>query len=358
MMSLKKLVTLAFVCLATLTGCNSAEDEPQGKPTEVNFIIKVSASNGMQSPDGAAHKASRDYADATPGELIGTLRFIIVRPDGTVEHNRYYDFRDSETLEYEQKFVVQSGETKKVYLIANEETTWTNGTKVVNYDFDSILEGNAFPESDYKNILITLNSNSQELPLPLVMSECRAVAVPAFSSSNNEFSSQLFIVRAATKFTFNIINHSTDNFTINSLAIDKLARKQYFLPQSTTGETQYNDAGEVLDYIVPSIGNNEYYTFTKSSFASNNIPVGTTLTLDPIYLLEGKYTDAASAGKNYKITLTMNGGVDYSEYFPNLSQLPRNTHVVVNVTFSEKSVNWEAKIYPYLSVELKPGLGF
>ena len=328
-MLLKKSVALAFILAGAIVGCSENVIEPEQSNDVVNFTVSVGVSKGTHIPDAAKKAYTRAYEDNLPSELMHTLRFIIVRPNGTVEHNRFYDFTKNTPIAlYEQAFKVVSGETKKVYLIANEGAVKAGNAKVVNYDFNEILPGKAFPAKEYNNLLITLNSNNEELHTPLVMS---------------------------SKFTFTIKNNSSDVYNITKLTMDKMARKEYFLPRSTTGETQYDKAtGELIDYVVPTVGNNEYYTFEKS--LSYSVQQNQTVTIPSFYLLEGRYTDSANA-KNYKMSLTMNGTV-FSEYFPNLKDLPRNVHVVVNVSISQKSVVWSTSIHPYNAVELRPGLGF
>lgn len=352
MMLFNKSVAIALLFAGALVGCGENAIEPEQSNDVVNFTVSVGVSKGTQIPDAAKKAVTRGYTDNLSSELMHTLRFIIVRPNGTVEHNRFYDFTTNAPIEmYEQAFKVVSGETKKVYLVANERTTKAGNAKVINYDFNSIIPGKQFPENEYNNLLITLNSNNEELPTPLVMSECRTVNVPA----NRDLTAEMFIVRAASKFTFTIKNNSSDVYNITKLTMDKMARKEYFLPRSTTGETQYDKTtGELINYVVPTVGNNEYYTFEKT--LSYSVQQNQTVTIPSFYLLEGRYTDSANA-KNYKMSLTMNGTV-FSEYFPNMKDLPRNVHVVVNVSISQKSVEWSTSIHPYNAVELRPGFGF
>lgn len=351
-MLFKKSVAIALLFAGALVGCSENAIEPEQSNDVVNFTVSVGVSKGTQIPDAAKKAVTRGYTDNLSSELMHTLRFIIVRPNGTVEHNRFYDFTTNAPIEmYEQAFKVVSGETKKVYLVANERTTKAGNAKVINYDFNSIIPGKQFPENEYNNLLITLNSNNEELPTPLVMSECRTVNVPA----NRDLTAEMFIVRAASKFTFVIKNNSSDVYNITKLTMDKMARKEYFLPRSTTGETQYDKTtGELINYVVPTVGNNEYYTFEKT--LSYSVQQNQTVTIPSFYLLEGRYTDSANA-KNYKMSLTMNGTV-FSEYFPNMKDLPRNVHFVVNVSISQKSVEWSTSIHPYNAVELRPGFGF
>ena len=66
-------------------------------------------------------------------------------------------------------------------------------------------------------------------------------------------------------------------------------------------------------------------------------------------------TDAGDS-RNYKMALSLNGMV-FDRYFDNLSQLPRNTHVVVTVRIKDTEVIWEADVVPYGEKALFPIFG-
>ena len=102
------------------------------------------------------------------------------------------------------------------------------------------------------------------------------------------------------------------------------------------------------------VGNNEYYEFQKD--CSISVAAGSEVKIAPFFLLEGKYTDGNSGGKNYSTTLTING-LDYFEYLPDLSQLPRNTHAVVRAKFNAAGIEVTVEVLPYGEVILNPGFG-
>ena len=114
----------------------------------------------------------------------------------------------------------------------------------------------------------------------------------------------------------------------------------------------------IENYEVPLVGNNEYYEFQKA--CDLTIGAGNEVKLEAFFLLEGKYTDSASKGRNYSTALTING-LDYSGYLPDLPQLPRNTHAVVRASFSKNNldltVNVTVEVLPYGEVILEPGFG-
>ncbi len=50
-------------------------------------------------------------------------------------------------------------------------------------------------------------------------------------------------------------------------------------------------------------------------------------------------------------------GMELGDWFPQLSRLPRNTHVVVNITIGKTAVDWDVDVLPYIPVDLDPVFG-
>ncbi len=367
---------VALVLGVLLCGCSIYSKEGDIPVAENTSKVKLGVSVALT--DGAAFLGMQSrgtLAEAVgDGEKMQTLRIIIVRPDGTVEHNRYYDFHQVPTTYFATaQFEVVGGETKKVYLFANENTKFDSGRKVANYDFAAIKVGEQFPTNDItgKDIetdetsLIEVNDALTQMALPLFMSECHSVIVPEKKDKNVE----LIIVRAAVKFTFRIINTSNEPLALNQLTISKLARREYLLPKDVVYATEPSEDGTTITYIesykVPMPGNNEHYNF-KATFADKTVPAKSAtgsngeVVLDPIYLLESNYNDDSSTeGRNYKISLTVGDETYENGYFNNLTALPRNTHVVVDVTLNDKLTGLDCvvRVYPYGEYWLDPEFG-
>ena len=368
---------VALVLGVLLCGCSIYSKEGDIPVAENTSKVKLGVSVALT--DGAAFlgmQSRGSLAEAVPdGEKMQTLRIIIVRPDGTVEHNRYYDFHQVPTTYFATaQFEVVGGETKKVYLFANENTKFDSGRKVANYDFAAIKVGEQFPTNDItgRNIytdpdasLIEVNDALTQMALPLFMSECHSVYVPEKEDKKVE----LIIVRAAVKFTFRIINKSNEPLALNQLTISKLARREYLLPNGVVYGTEPSEEDRttityIKSYNVPMTGNNEHYNF-KATFADKAVPAKSAtgngeVVLDPIYLLESNYNDDSSTeGRNYKISLTVGDETYENGYFDNLTALPRNTHVVVDVTLNDKLTGLDCvvRVYPYGEYWLDPEFG-
>ena len=366
---IRHILALAALWMA-VAGCNIWGDYgPEDGMSELS--ISVSVSNTPAMPTKAVDVNPNDYIGAlNDGEKIQTLRIVIVRENGVIEHNRYLDFYGDIQRAYTEVnniiFKVYGPETKEVYLFVNENTLQTavsGGTKkLVDYDFDALTPGSAFPEEEISSLLVTLTQNDEEVPLALPMSEHHTIEMPA-----SDYHADLYVTRASTKFTYIFDNQSNVDLSLEGLTISKASRKEYYMPRVTyTGIPLTSTEYSVDDYEVPNVENNEYYVFRKTYQGGVSIPANTVTSKladgSPInlYLLEGKYTDAASDGKNYSMSVTLNGTV-YSSYFPELPQLPRNTHVVVLISFKDygtgMDVHWTVDVYPYEEVWLEPGFG-
>lgn len=365
---------VALVLGVLLCGCSIYSKEGDIPVAENTSKVKLGVSVALT--DGAAFlglQSRGPLAEAvSDGEKMQTLRIIIVRPDGTVEHNRYYDFHQAPTTYFATaQFEVEGGETKKVYLFANENTTFSTGHKVANYNFAAIKVGEQFPTDEItghsiETSLIEVNDALTQIAQPLFMSECHQVEVP----ERQDTSAELIIVRAAVKFTFRIINQSAEPLALNQLTISKLARREYLIPNGVVYDTELSEEDSstsimyIKSYNVPMVGNNEHYNF-KANFDALTIPAKSAtgngeVLLDPIYLLESNYDDTPDeAGRNYKISLTVGDETYENGFFDKLEALPRNTHVVVDVKLNDElnDLNCEVRVYPYGEYWLYPEFG-
>lgn len=356
----RHIVALAAL-LFLLSGCNSIWSGLDGTMSELTLSITVSDTPASPVSRGAGTRAiSLNPDDFTApvhdGEKMRSLRIIIVRPDGTVEHNRYLDFTGSAKGAYitvdNVRFEVYGPEKKQIYLFANEFVKSSDKSrKIVDYDLDSITPGSIFPKEDLSELKITLTSDEEQLPSEaLPMSECHSISMPAM-----DYSAELYVTRAATKFTFLLDNTSSKKHSLSKISISKGSNIEYYLPRISYSGNPSDGSFSVNDYTVPNTGDNNNYYIFRYDCPGTVVASGATTRLEAIYLLEGKYTDAKDT-RNYSMTATIDG-VLYEDYFPDLSQLPRNTHVVVCLSIRDYEVVWDVKVYPYGEVWLNPGFG-
>ena len=348
-------------CLMTallLWGCQKfplIEEEVSDVPVvlELNVdVADVPAVKGYEDPESS-------------DEMMKTLRIIIARPDGIVEHNRFLDFSSDPTvLVSEQKFEVAGNEKKSIFLIANEANAKAKAVR----DFSTVVVGGRIDAVQMRGLTFSMSGNDDDLGIPVPMSAFYEVQMPMADISRD-----FHIHRAAVKFTYILNNRTEYTYDIDKIIISKSAAKAYFFPDiismgdyTETYPTVIGDENnvtivtgkDIYGFNVPV--NPGYYDFTKE-FDGHSVYGFKTHQLPPVYVLEGQYSGA------YQTTVVLNGR-EFTADLPNLpNKLPRNTHVVVRITVTEKTLDWydlewqvDVRPYaelPYGDVELEPGFG-
>lgn len=360
-------IHIAILCLVSLfaAGCDkSVTDAPAvEKDVWVDLNIGIALSDSAV-PERSSRADVRHEGPADEAEMMQTLRIVVVDKDGNVEANRF--LYAGSVVEYgEEHFKVRANETKQVYVFVNEKNESVNvydtaGDRVADFHayLGGIEVGEPFPRTDIEGLEVRLNGGvGSELDAAgggyekaaggLPMSTCETVEV-----GDTDLSHKIYLHRAAVKFTFNITNQSGRERALTGLHIDKMSRREYYLPRVT----QYDTDKDIVDFNVPNVGNNDYYGFAKSfDDGGLALPDGETVTTSPVYLLEGKYEPGDLM--NYSMSISVNGADTGYEYLTNLDRLPRNTHVVVNIGFGVSDVTWTVDLRPYGEVKLDPDFG-
>ena len=312
-------------------------------------------------------------------EYMYTLRIVILHENGTVEHNMYIDFGEIPQTECYRIFKVTRNETKKIYLIANEENASTDLHEQLetlttgNTTFASIVDNFVFIP-DYKN--------------PIPMSSVYDVPVKAENLVEREF----YLVRAATKFAFRFTNKRKSKVSIDAIHISDIAGATYLIPhkreplfmsfddeslywinwlKKVADESQQSpDDVELADkrgwiqaYDIPSETSHQEVTVNGPLKVPSMTGDQPGKAVFPVfYLPESKKLKAGSATygeQEYTLKLDMseNGKeLSFTKTFPNLKALFRNTHVLVDITFTEKD-EVKVQVVPYAEVILEPEFG-
>lgn len=293
-------LTLAALALAA---CSSevpspAPDETKG---DVTLRLKVALS-------GASSRAGEpdDYEPGTEGfESVGTLRVIILRPDGkTVEANRMVRM-DAELRPVDDnlEFHVEANELKYVYLIANEAAlplpggiigSLRTGEWLDTFTKGKTFEGITTAFADWTAGFADGGENSQSLfvkegnRLPLT-EMFRVQTIKSLNDPDNQQHTEgaappsdgqiviqvqeakLFLTRAAAKATFRFdFSDYPDNVSgvqVTAVRLNGLSQREYVFPNSTVySPSKYVDDKEDKGQVntLPDTDNERYIT----SFAS------------------------------------------------------------------------------------------
>lgn len=367
------LVSWALLSASCRGGEVSYTDEVQPDDDTAILVLRT----GLLDQTRASDRVN-DAVD-NPVEYMYTLRIVILHENGTVEHNMYIDFGEIPQTECYRIFKVTRNETKKIYLIANEENASTDLHEQLetlttgNTTFASIVDNFVFIP-DYKN--------------SIPMSSVYDVPVKAENLVEREF----YLVRAATKFAFRFTNKRKSKVSIDAIHISDIAGATYLIPhkreplfmsfddeslywinwlKKVADESQQSpDDVELADrrgwiqaYDIPSETSHQEVTVNGPLEVLSMTGDQPGKAVFPVfYLPESKKLKAGSATygeQEYTLKLDMseNGKeLSFTKTFPNLKALFRNTHVLVDITFTEKD-EVKVQVVPYAEVILEPEFG-
>ena len=360
MLKIGPFILVLAVCMSII-GCQENEVAPAPMADLRIYVNAVGRTDARALTDAEEEY----YKDALAScEEMHRLRFVVVRPDGTVEHNRLLNlYNPAERYGYES-FEVVGGEKKTVYLFVNESTNdgsygpfevKADNATTTKYDLNQIEVGKSFPTDDIKALVIKLADGESEWPSsnPLPMNGIGEVDVP----KTGFVQKTMYVTRAAVKFTYRLTNKTSQDYTLQGLTIDKVTDKEYYMPNNPTPALKdVTKDNPITDLMIHPEA--VYKTYSKEY--SFSIPSGCTKKVLPsIYQLEGKYNAAVTnETQRYKTSITLDGGVGTLEAFlKGLPNLVRNTHAVVDITINESNITWEVDVIPYSSVELRPSFG-
>ena len=366
------LVSWALLSASCRGGEVSYTDEIQSDDDTAILVLRT----GLLDQTRASDRVN-DAVDNSV-EYMYTLRIVILHENGTVEHNMYIDFGEIPQTECYRIFKVTRNETKKIYLIANEENASTD----LHEQLETLTTGNTFASivdnfvfiPDYKN--------------PIPMSSVYDVPVKAENLVEREF----YLVRAATKFAFRFTNKRKSKVSIDAIHISDIAGATYLIPhkreplfmsfddeslywinwlKKVADESQQSpDDVELADrrgwiqaYDIPSETSHQEVTVNGPLEVPSMTGDQPGKAVFPVfYLPESKKLKAGSATygeQEYTLKLDMseNGKeLSFTKTFPNLKALFRNTHVLVDITFTEKD-EVKVQVVPYAEVILEPEFG-
>lgn len=94
------IVSVLGVCFLLMCGCDGRSDEglpSSNGPDAVYLDINVALRDAPVSGRSVSGRADEDpsYDKVTDAEKMRTLRVILVRPDGKVEHNVHLDLKNN-----------------------------------------------------------------------------------------------------------------------------------------------------------------------------------------------------------------------------------------------------------------------
>lgn len=393
--------TLCPVLLAMLlSACSSDRTEPAAPAIDDEGMayLTITVSSGSSLGSRAEGDSTPTESDKTifeetdiQYELMKTLRAIIIRPEGTIEHNQLLHKAPDNTgfdLYTAAYLKVIAGEKKSIYLFANEEYTniLNSDGKTLTEKLSELKPGDQFDSTEYSNLIITnstgsssgkigpLVNNSDASKSYLPMCEQFDIKVKDVDAEgNNRYqSADLFVTRAAVKYGFYIDDNSDakSNIKVTKITIHDIADREYMLPNTTTyAPAKYDTNGDITDdnriitaYSCPDGVLTGDYTFNMPEnfgvILDDEGNDGAVKEYEPaIYFAESP----KPADSNFRITIETE-----NDYFESITYkdielsglpygLPRNTFVKVVLKLTDNEL--EVIVLPYIGVTLEPDFG-
>lgn len=300
----------AAAALAALCGC--AADDPMSATDETPEKVILSMRFDLGSieydyDDTRAPKAGETSDDlpANPDEMIQSLRVVIIDGKGFAEHNSYWEADDpSGALELKTyNFPISPNDTKTVILLANEKSLPSDVCTAI-----SGIDASAGQWVDIDKLKAltfkAMSSDNYLLKRPLVMSDIHSVAIGNAPLTERT----LPITRAAVKVSLRVRNYGSSRYRLRNVSFSSLTTQQYLFP---THEHSFSA--------------DESYTFISDTY----VAPGGTLVPDPIYITEG------NTGTTYTLKYRAGSSWSTTSKTLNMTDLPRNTHVVINMTINK-----------------------
>lgn len=327
-------------------------------------LNETASADGHNLPTRVGEEYEPDKLPLNDNEKMNSVRIIIADENGVVEHNRLIRLDNPDVATQEEKFSVRPNSTKQVILIANEDgaTISLPGSHAFSAtSYFSKFSGSAgtyINMEEIRNLLFESNANTSTIndgciKTPLVMSALHTVYI---GGPDKNYSKTLTIHRAAVKYTYRITNNDQNHpHTIDWIKISEVASLQYLFPNADfTDESQYF----WNSYETPSDANRKQYSYDTPVV----IPAKGTVEIGPLYFVEGH---PLSDGDCYKTSFSFDGNptvwcpLEWSipqtpETTYPMTDLPRNTHVIVNVaiSYNEFSINYTVCPWNDFSIDI------
>lgn len=306
---IRNLITASLTALAA-TSCGEQvagtfiADEPSGGNGEVS-VLSMRVEVGRIDYGEPSGRYTPDELPANANELMQSLRIIILDGNGFAEHNSYWSTTpENGAVSRSVDFPIKSNDTKTVILLANEMSLQPE-----NREFFEGINASAGEYVDIAKVRsLTMTGLTSTISGPLVMSDIHTVAI-----GNAPFYSRtLPITRAAVKLTYRITNHSSAMAqSIYSVGFDRAAERQYLFGGKVLAST-----GELT---------------SKTFVTAMSVGAMETVEAGPYYIAEGP----AYSGYQATLRLTRTSAIQRAAL--NMRDLPRNTHVIVNIGLNHDS---------------------
>ncbi len=355
---------IALVVGMTLPSCS---DDGQGpdvvSPQQlINYTVTLrvagdtqgSRADGFDDNDYTGRGDDGDLEDPVGDfEKLDRVRLIVTNEAGVVEAN-YVTFSHEITVK------LTTGK-KKLYIIGNEGSWDDFGSFASGVNWLSAAKGDNI--GDVYSAMLNLSADHSVMEgtrLPITGTADVELTEPKTPEDINQ-STEVWLHRAAVKFTFRMRNNTSRKYTVTDLSLGGMSTAMYLMPKGITMGGKDGKTITAFDAVPDAATYDIVRTLAvelpaKAADATDGEWI---LLFDkPLYALEGKLLEN-NAPKNYPLSITLDGLIS-SEMKLKEVQLPRGTHVYVNITLNkieDLDFDWQIDLVPYAGVTLEPDFG-
>lgn len=355
---------IALVVGMTLPSCS---DDGQGpdvvSPQQlINYTVTLrvagdtqgSRADGFDDNDYTGRGDDGDLEDPVGDfEKLDRVRLIVTNEAGVVEAN-YVTFSHEITVK------LTTGK-KKLYIIGNEGSWDDFGSFASGVNWLSAAKGDNI--GDVYSAMLNLSADHSVMEgtrLPITGTADVELTEPKTPEDINQ-STEVWLHRAAVKFTFRMRNNTSRKYTVTDLSLGGMSTAMYLMPKGITMGGKDGKTITAFDAVPDAATYDIVRTLAvelpaKAADATDGEWI---LLFDkPLYALEGKLLEN-NAPNNYPLSITLDGLIS-SEMNLKEVQLPRGTHVYVNITLNkieDLDFDWQIDLVPYAGVTLEPDFG-
>ena len=369
--------TFCTLCaILLMAGCASEQPCPPGPGEYTRLVLSVDLGQGHRAKPAAGFDNFDNEDDkwGAPGENMEQLRIIILDQAGNVEHNNLYTTGSDAVQAGQYEFQVKRNDTKTVIFLANEKDYLLDeegmeiagGTRSLTRYMEQFPVNSWMDTDAVRRLTIALRQNSpdgkgQSLRTPLPIS-----AIYTEHIGNEDVTERSYnLHRAAVKYSFRIINNSNTKHTLSGLRIDRIADREFLFPDARY-ETNAQGCQVVKEYNVPATSKEGEYEITGLSLQLPAHMPQAVQAVAPVYVPEGSPGNEQAQ----RVSISLDGvplqiwkdlkwhmpGEDEASARP-MADLPRNSHVVVNITVNDHGIDFIADVQPYAEIIVRPPFG-
>ena len=177
----------------------------------------------------------------------------------------------------------------------------------------------------------------------------------------NDITKDVYLMRSAVKVTYNVYNKSGRTINVEQHSFSPASHKEYYFSHRTKDLLNSNIEGPswtVKGFTIP-----QGATTTESAElswrtqmegkANTNIEPGMSTSIKPFYLFE----NILPQQKDYQIGITVDGISYNATITGGEAAITRNTHMIVNITYTDKRCQAHIDLIPYTGCILEPDFG-